>query len=252
MLQHLKAKYQESLAAIQAGFETTEKQLQDSYDSFLKTNLVNPSFLPVQIILVIEATGARYPFVLEPIHTLRDIKKYLLTKPASPNAPELITRISSKKNAFVLRPPFAPSAAGVEGFKAGMDASVSASSSAAGKSKASPLKANADVKIDQKYVPITQTWSVFPGSQLVMLGKPNVNLQTRECFKSTFVANDPSTHTCSFWTCTTCGKDWICKDCTVSCHEGHKLQVYVLDQTWKAPNCYCSKTGQCKLRAVKK
>jgi hypothetical protein len=199
----------------------------------------------VQVILVIEATGARYPFILEPTHTIRDVKKHLLTKPASPQSPELITRISSKKNPFVLRAPFSQASISSETGAGGKSHVDVASSSLAPSKK--PSSSKSEVRMDQKHVPLTQTYAIFPGSQIVMTGKPYVNLQTKECFKSTFVESDPSTHTCSFWKCNTCNKNWICKDCMQTCHDGHQLTPHVMDQVWNAPCCYCFKTGHCKL-----
>jgi len=239
-LQHLKARQQESLEKVRASFVVSESQLQHEYDDFLAKNLVNPSFLPVQVILCIESTGARYPFVLEPTQTLRDLKKYLLTKPASPQAPDIITRISSKKNPFVLRPPFSAPSEHVA-----KPSVVSSSSAPASSSSKNGMKS--EVKLDQKHAPLSQTYDIFPGSQIVMLGQPFIKTQTKECFKSTFVADDESTHKCTFMKCTTCDKNWICKDCAQVCHEGHTLVLHVAEQAWKTPNCYCTKTGKCTL-----
>lgn len=228
-LQQLKARHGEKLASIQQGCSLSESRLQEEYDEFLSKNLVNPSFLPVQIIVVIEATGARYPTVLEPTHTLRDLKKFLLTKPAGPNAPDLITRVSSKKNPFVIRPPF-------------VHVDVAKSSHANGSSKMGK-----EVKIDQSHVPLTQHYDIFPGSQVVMLGTPFIKLQTKECFKTTFAEADPETHKCSFMICKTCNRNWVCKNCAQVCHAGHELVVHVTEQVWKTPCCYCTKTGKCTL-----
>jgi hypothetical protein len=233
-LQSLKARHQERLAGIQAGFSSSERKLQAEYDDFLSRTLVNPTFLPIQVILCIESTGARYPFVLEPIHTLRDVKKYLLTKPASTNSPELITRISSKRNPFVIRSPFPQS----DGSKS--------SHALPGSSKIAKGQ-ESDVKIDQKHVPISQHFDIFPGSQIVMLGPPFIKVQTKECFKSTFSENDPDTHKCTFMKCNTCNRNWICKDCAQACHEGHQLVLHVAEQVWKTPCCYCTKTNKCTL-----
>jgi len=239
-LQYLKARQQEALEGIKESFVTSENQLQHEYDDFLTKNLVNPSFLPVQVILCIEATGARYPFVLEPTHTLRDVKKYLLTKPAGPQVPDVITRISSKKNPFVLRPPFvAPS------DSASKASSVSSATASSSSSSKSVMKS--ETKLDQKHAPLTQTFDIFPGSQIVMLGQPFIKLQTKECFKSTFLPEDEATHKCTFMKCNTCGKNWICKDCAQVCHEGHSLVLHVAEQVWKTPCCYCTKTGKCTL-----
>lgn len=203
---------------------------------------MNPSFLPVQVIVLIEHTGARYPYVLNPTDTIKDVKKWLLTKQADPKAPELLTRISKTKNSFELRPPFAkPNAADSKnGAPSSSNSPVAAASSSSSKST--------NVKIDSKQrQPLTQIYDIFPGSIIAMLGTPIVKVQTKECFKTSFDPAEEESHKCEFKKCVDCNKNWICKTCAESCHNGHTLTLHVAEQPWKSPVCYCSKTGKCTL-----
>ena len=206
------------------------------YDSFFKKNLINPAFLPVQVIVLIEHTGARYSLLLNPTDTIKDVKKWLLTKPADAKSPDLITRISKTKNSFELRPPFhKPSNGGV-------------AASAAASPSSSNGKSTTNVKIDGKErQPLTQVYDIFPGSIIALLGPPIVKLLVKECFKTSFDPAEEESHKCEFKKCVDCNKNWICKNCAESCHNGHTLTPHVAEQPWKSPLCYCSKTGNCTL-----
>lgn len=246
-LAKLKARHADKLAGIQRSYSLTEASLKDEYDAFLEKNLVNPSFLPVQVIICIEATGARYPYVLNPTDTLKDVKKFILTKPAVIGGTEPITRVSSSKNSFEIRPPFSHNNNNTENSASIIGEIKSDPSASSSSSNGSSKTGGARVKIEHKHRPLSRHYEILPGSLIVMIGVPITKIQTKECFKTSFDANDPETQKCSFLKCDTCGKNWICKTCAETCHAGHSLSPHVAEQPWKSATCYCPKTKCCKL-----
>lgn len=235
-LAQLKSQNSNKLASIRETYNVTVISLQTEYDSFLEKNLVNPSFLPVQVIVLVEHTGARYPLLLNPTDTIKDVKKWLLTKAADPKSPELITRISKTKNSFEIRPPFHNKN------------NEQAKNGAPGSPAPSSQKSTVNVKVEGKERrPLTQVHDIFPGSIIALIGAPIVKLQVKECFKTSFDAAEEESHKCEFKKCVECNKNWICKNCSETCHAGHTLTLHVAEQPWKSPVCYCSKTGKCIL-----
>ena len=69
--------------------------------------------------------------------------------------------------------------------------------------------------------------------QFSWLGQP-------KCVRDTFVKGEPLT----YYTCTTCAKNWICEACIRSCHGTHQTALHI--ENYKSATfglCNCNRTA---------
>ena len=68
-----------------------------------------------------------------------------------------------------------------------------------------------------------------------------------KCVTLRYKKDDPEETKFNYYSCRTCGINWVCEWCTKGCHEGHDLLPFMMDHrpTWAC--CYCVKKGCCKI-----
>ena len=70
--------------------------------------------------------------------------------------------------------------------------------------------------------------------------------QPLECLTLKYSKDDQQT-TYNYWSCKTCGINWVCEWCMKGCHDGHDLLPHVTNHrpTWAC--CFCVKKNLCKI-----
>ncbi len=105
-----------------------------------------------------------------------------------------------------------------------------------------------DAKEGGIIVPITEEmrlvsdFRVYPGSVVELRGtatcesdvpKPCITLKFRKEEKKMY----------NYYSCETCGMNWICEPCVQQCHQGHTTKEYLRGHVPAWACCYCTKKG---------
>ena len=106
--------------------------------------------------------------------------------------------------------------------------------------------------IDDKKAPF-QTYRVAQGSTIMVIGGPVkfTSEKPPECMTIEYVKGSEKTY--NYFSCKTCGSNWICEQCRKSCHEslGHQTLPHLTDHKPSYACCYCVKKGLCKIKNIK-
>jgi hypothetical protein len=182
-------------------------------------------FLPVQVFITVsKREGIKIPYVVKPTDTPKDLKETLRLHFEKLGDP--IKEFGSK-NYFVLKRPYAKG----KQPKGDDDMDVD--------------DGGEEVKIKDEDATIIQL-RPEPGSTLCLRGKLQMRSEEpKKCLKATF---DPATvEAMDYFTCKTCKLNWLCKNCSESCHVGHEIVIYLKQHKPNWACCYCFKNNCCKL-----
>jgi len=212
-IQQLTKECDQKLQELDSLFSSTSSRLLAAYDSHLKDFVPLPWETSVQVSVLVPSKQYAFEDVtLRPedsVRVVRDILKSKFEALANP-----VIEFSSN-TLFFLAGPF-------EDFN-------------------SP-----NLSLLDENRPVSQL-KMLPGSKLVLRG--DIKLKSdgpKKCFRLIFVKDTNQKE--DFYACKTCKTNWICKECSKTCHQGHDIADHIKGHapTWAC--CYCFKTKACRLQ----
>lgn len=70
-----------------------------------------------------------------------------------------------------------------------------------------------------------------------------------ECMVCSFDKGSEKTY--NYFSCKTCGINWVCEPCREGCHSGHETLPHLKEHKPAFACCYCVKKGFCKIKNKK-
>jgi hypothetical protein len=203
------------LEALAHSFQQASAHLLAAYDKYLSESVPVPSFLPVEVSVVLPSHSIRVEKVtLKPTDGVREVRRILEQRLRDLGNP--LTSFSSSAY-FVL---------------------------------SSPLEGGEQIILDDQDKPITQYKAITPGSEIILKGDFLLESdKPKECFTASFQKG--ANMTCDYFTCKDCKFNWICQTCATECHKGHQLVPYISNHKANWACCYCMKNRTCKIPNAK-
>jgi hypothetical protein len=122
----------------------------------------------------------------------------------------------------------------------------------AGGDKESALNKVLEIEAADIRVPF-QVYGLVQGSTIHVDGGPFVLTSDKapECMSATYTKEGVETY--NYFSCKTCGINWVCEGCKKGCHEsqGHELLAHVSDHRPNYACCYCLKKNKCMIKNSK-
>jgi len=84
--------------------------------------------------------------------------------------------------------------------------------------------------------------NIFPGTHILLNGTLTCESDVpKPCITLKFKKEEQKAY--DYYSCETCGMNWICEPCIQQCHKGHAFKEYMKNHvsTWAC--CYCAKKG---------
>eukprot|EP01087_Luapelamoeba_hula_P005044 TRINITY_DN15127_c0_g1_i2.p1 TRINITY_DN15127_c0_g1~~TRINITY_DN15127_c0_g1_i2.p1 ORF type:complete len:428 (+),score=72.09 TRINITY_DN15127_c0_g1_i2:58-1284(+) len=207
-LAKLAASCDEQCALSAAALERSTSLLIQSYDQFLKENMPVPAFLPIKLTVILDAQGIRLDNItLKPADTLTDLRRIVAGRLAERGDPLM----EWGNSVFQMN---------------------------------TEEKGGAVVFKDEALAAVHL--HIPPGTEVHLTGQAQLKSDApASCFTATFEKG--KNQTCDYFTCKTCGFNWICQACAQNCHKGHVIVDHIRNHkpTWSC--CYCVKNRKCKI-----
>jgi hypothetical protein len=187
----------------------------EAFDKHLAVAAPSISQLPVQVTVVVEASGTQVgTLIVQPTDTIREVRAGAILRLEQQGNPVLA---HSERCLFFLQRAYDLAGAKRELLP-----------------EAQPLG----------------TLKIEPGSVLVWTGDVKLKAdQPATCFVLTY--SKDKKEPVDYFSCKNCAINWVCSFCVKSCHAGHTIQPYLKAHVPNWACCYCSKKGLCKIDKVK-
>ena len=175
--------------------------------------------MPVNGKLFVASKNLKFdPFLIKPFDTVNDIKQFIIKHFLNRGDP--IKKFGANIRFSLLGPL----------YKEGI---------------ISQGKLDSNVQIEKEDVSLF-TLGASAGCSIILNG--DIILESdmpKPCMTLTYIKGDPTT--CNYYTCGTCGINWVCENCMKACHKGHEIKEYLMNHTPTWACCYCVKIGKCRL-----
>ena len=241
-------------------FEASVRLLLEGYDKMLKEVLPTPSFVPMSVRLVLAERSVVFPkVVVSPIDHMQDVLR-CFEKQMKLQGMVLVSWgddiVLSFKNPLSLPPQGAGSAS------PSSSSSSSSSLIVVEKKDKPPVEKGSEdndddndddngskgveVIIDDPLRPM-HLYGLMAGATVYLRGHfvLQSDLADKTCFVERYSKDSPEPEHVDYFTCKTCGVNWVCNVCARECHAGHDVSIYIKGHvpTWAC--CYCWKKCKC-------
>lgn len=206
MILRIKNEEYKEQAYIEMKYKITMDYLLKAYQNYLKDVLPNPCALPIKLTIVAPSKGVHMEGVnLHQQDTLRDVR-ILIEK-----------QLASQSNPVV---------------KLGADITFVIKNAIQGNLESENTFTNEMLTLAE--------CKIYPGSIVNMNGtivcesdvpKPCITLKFSKEAKKAY----------NYYSCETCGLNWICEPCIQQCHKGHEFKDYLRSHVPAWACCYCVK-----------
>eukprot|EP01098_Paradermamoeba_levis_P011363 TRINITY_DN4857_c0_g1_i1.p1 TRINITY_DN4857_c0_g1~~TRINITY_DN4857_c0_g1_i1.p1 ORF type:complete len:456 (-),score=142.46 TRINITY_DN4857_c0_g1_i1:84-1319(-) len=209
-IRRLKEECEKKVQELDSSFALSTNLLLEAYEKYLKELAPVPSYLPVTVSVSIVSKGLKFDGVqISTTDTAVELKEILKAKLQESGNP-LLSPFSAS-NLFVLKRKFEEKAE--------------------------------DIVLFDENRPLVQ-YKIDPGDLIYLKGEVQLlSDKPKECFAANFVAGTKV----DYFSCKTCGINWVCRTCAETCHKGHVVTNYIMNHAPSWACCYCPKNKKCTI-----